>query len=248
MKWKFFRDRVQHTSGGQFLSGRAIVVGAGPPNIGVLALENLGDVVASSGTELVFLVGMVQQMSIAQAANVQRLFEIGSIRQYFITGHTLTTIQLNKVMFHGPNLLRTLYAYYSSSGDGAANFPALMARYANTLPAGVNAHTVINSPGEANLFSNLGSDLFSQPFGLLFMVRDQNEFAYGAMYAENCHVDNHVMATDSTSILMTETVNIQAERIVPIPSGGAKLVQLLDEKLIGSLNASAEDATVLTTR
>lgn len=225
--WDFFNSKVQKgLPHGQFLSGRSTVIGAGPPNIlsfaqGTSALE---------GDELVYLIGLNQNLSIAHTANVQRFFEIGSVRQYFITGHNITTIQMNRILYHGPNLLRAFYAYYSSTSDKFVMGP-LLKRYKN-MPFGVNKHTVEIPAGEQNWFINMASDLFSQPIGLLIMLRDQDELTYGLAYAENCYVDTYGMSTDSTSILMTENTNIQCERILPIGSGVVDLVQTLDESII----------------
>jgi len=236
--WDFFQNRVQKgLPQGQFLSGRSTVIGAGPPNI--LAFAQNKTVLA--GDELVYLIGLNQQMSIAQASNVQRFFEIGSVRQYFITGHNITTMQMNRILYHGPNLLRAFYAYYSSTSDQTTIGP-LLERY-DTFPIGVNQHTVQIPAGEQNWFINMTSDLFSQPLGLLLMLRDQDELVYGLAYAENCYIDNYVMATDSTSILMTENANVQAERILPIGSGVVELIQTLDESII----KPAEDAGDITT-
>lgn len=244
--WDFFRNRVNPgLPHGQFLSGRATVIGAGPPNITAFA----GGQSAGASNDVVHLIGLNQQMSIAQAANVQRFFEIGSVRQYFITGHNITTIQMNRILYHGPNLLRAFYAYYSSGADGdLVQIDAIIDRFKKTnggMPTGVNHHTVAIPPGEQNWFINMTSDLFSQPIGLLMILRDQNELTYGIAYAENCYIDNYVMATDSTSILMTENSNIQCERILPIGSGTLELISTLDESLIRSA-ADAGEITVAT--
>ena len=234
--WDFFKTKVQGAMPhGQYLSGRATVIGAGPPNLAAFA----GGVGGGAGdeNELIFLIGMLQQMSVSQALNVQRLFEIGSVRQYFITGHAITTMQLSRIMYHGPNLLRALYAYYKNTG-GAGEIKALLKRFQSGNTIGVNNHTVKIRPGEQNFFINMTSDLFSQPVGLLLMLRDQDELTYAMCYAENCMVDSYVFATDSNTILMSETTTVQAERIIPIGTGIIQLVQLIDE----TLGRPSEDA------
>jgi hypothetical protein len=231
-KWNFFENHVQKgLPHGQFLSGRATVIGAGPPNL--LAFGGGGNDVQD---DVVYLIGLTQNMSIAQQSQVQRIFEVGSIRQYFITGHNITNMQVNRILYHGPNLLRAFYAYYSSNVSGTADTPfsmdALIAKFKGQMPLGVNNHTVQVAPGEQNFFINMTSDLFSQPIGLLLMLRDQDELTYGLAYAENCYIDNYVMATDANSILLSENANIQCERILPIGSGTVDLITTLDEQLI----------------
>lgn len=240
--WDFFHNKVQKgLPHGQYLSGRSTVIGAGPPNL--LAFSGGG---SDTADDVVFLIGLLQQLSIAQAANVQRFFEIGSVRQYFVTGHNITTIQASRIMYHGPNLLRALYAYYSSNVNGAAGAPfsmdSLLNKYKGAMPVGVNEHIVQIPAGEQNFFINMTSDLFSQPVGLLLIIKDQDELTYGLAYAENCYVDNYNLGTDSTSILMSENVNIQCERIIPIGSGTVDLITTLDENIV----RAAEDGGDIT--
>lgn len=242
-QWNFFQNHVQQgLPHGQFLSGRASVIGAGPPNL--VAFGGGGN---ATQDDVVFLIGLMQNMSIAASANVQRIMEIGSVRQYFITGHAFTSMQLGRVLYHGPNLLRALYAYYSSNVNGAAdtNFSmdALITKFQGALPLGVNNHTVKIAPGEQNFFINMTSDLFSQPVGLLLILRDQDELTYGLAYAENCYVDNYALGTDANSILLSENVNIQCERIIPIGSGTVDLITTLDENLLRQAEA-AGDVTI----
>lgn len=243
IEWNFFRNKVQ--SGmphGQFLSGRSTIIAAGPPNIVALGNESAAD---ATGSQAVFPIGLTQSMSINQSLAVQRFFEIGSVRQYFITGHNITNFGLNRTLYHGPNLLRALYAYYSSNTAGTlVTYPsinALLKKYA-AMPLGVNQHSVSISPGEQNFFINMTSDLFSQPVGLLLLLRDQDELTYGMAYAENCYVDNYALSTDASSIIMTEGVNIQCERIVPIGSGVVSLITTLDDDVI----REAEDGGDIT--
>jgi hypothetical protein len=229
IEWDFFRKKVQGgLPHGQFLSGRATIIGAGPPNYFAFSSSQA---ISGDAGELVYLIGLNQSLTMAQGLQVQRFFEIGSDRHYFISGRAAPTINMSRILYHGPNLLRALYAYYSSDYKGV-KIDSLLKRYKNAMPPGVNAHSVATSPGDQNFFINLVSDLFSQPVGLLLILRDQNELTYGIAYAENCYVDQYSLGTDASSIIMSENVNIQCERIVPLPSKTISLVQVIDEELV----------------
>lgn len=251
INWDFFHNRVQKgMTHGLFLSGRSTIIGAGPPNILGFSGASLGTPGsnAAASDDVVFLIGLVQSLSMSQGAQVQRFHEIGSVRHYFITGHAAPALQLGRVMYYGPNLLRSLYAYYSSptSTPGNVTINSLMNRY-NSMPsnAGINKHSVQITPGEQNFFANLGSDLFSQPVGLLIMLRDQNEQTYGLVYAENCYVDSHTMGTDAQGIILSENVTIQAERLMPLGSGAVSLTQTITETIATSLEGEpSQVATV----
>tara|TARA_Y100000034_G_C6656183_1_gene287454 strand:- start:195 stop:581 length:387 start_codon:yes stop_codon:yes gene_type:complete len=116
-------------------------------------------------------------------------------------------------MYHGPSLLRVLYAYYQDIIPPTFVDPV----FSNLGPSLVqNPHDVIIPPGYENIFLNLASDLFTQPIGILLMMKDSNEDTMGAGYFESCYVPNHTMATDAMGTLIQESAAIQFERLVPI--------------------------------
>jgi hypothetical protein len=138
-----------------------------------------------------------------------------------------------------------LYAYYRSESANA-KIPALLKRYDNDkLKLGVNKHVVEVNPGDRNFFISLASDLFSQPIGLLLIIRDQNELNYAMAYAEHCYIENWSIAWDSHAVLVMESCSISPERIVPISTALTEMVQLVDETVArsvedsGSITASA---------
>lgn len=228
--WDFFNLNVQGgLIEGRFLNAAYTLIAAGPPRLATTSLP------ATSGelTELpniAFPVGVVQSLNIGQSAQIMRIWEIGSERSYFIRGRTMGNLGLGRIMFHGPNLLRVLYAYLGGQFSGAGTFEALYENTAkahlNTNEAGEEAKTEFAlPPGYENLWLDLASDVFSQPIGLLVMLKDSNKATVGAFYLEYCHITNHGMATDAGGTILTENCSILYERMIPINVQAVQLVK-----------------------
>lgn len=209
---------------GQYLSGAFVGLFAGPPR-----LATIGGAVAagiavnkpSTASQLVYPIGITQNLSVSQNANIARIFELGSDRSYFITGRTMGQLGLGRVLYHGPSLLRVLYAYYQdliAPTVVEAMFPNIGA---STMP---NPHDVVVPPGYENFYINLASDLFSQPFGLLAIMRDSNQDTYGSMFFEACYIPSHNFSVDSQGVVIQENVSVQFELIVPVASRQLKLI------------------------
>jgi hypothetical protein len=161
-----------------------------------------------------------------------RLFEIGSDRSYFIRGRTMGQIGIGRVMYHGPSLLRVLYAYLKSE-NGNVTFDQL---YENRAQAVLNTSGAGDStgqgkseyqvtPGYDNFWIDMASDVFSQPVGLLVMMRDSNEDTYGAFYVEYVSVTNHGLQTDAGGTMLSENVSLMYERLVPVDVKGVALIK-----------------------
>jgi hypothetical protein len=152
----------------QFLNASFTLLAAGPPrlaNIGSLTFAS--DALASgAGDDIVFPIGIVQNFNLSHNRQFNRIWEVGSERSFFIAGRTVGQVGLSRIMYHGPSLLRVLYAYYQDlqpptlvpSVIGAFNVGALTV---------ANPHDVKIAPGYENLYLNLASDLFNQPIGLM---------------------------------------------------------------------------------
>jgi hypothetical protein len=66
------------------------------------------------------------------------------------------------------------------------------------------------------MFINLMSELFSHPFGLGVVIRDNRNTNYSGLYIEDCMVNSHSLAISSSSTLITEAVSFTADAIVPM--------------------------------
>lgn len=209
---------------GKFLSGAAVGLFAGPPRLASLggnlafgaALQN-----PATANQLVYPIGITQNFSLSQNMQVQKIFELGSERAYQIPGRTMQQIGLGRVMYHGPNILRVLYAYYQDLLPPTV-VPSVFPNIgASAMP---NPHDVILPPGYENFYINLTSDLFKQPIGILVIIKDSNSDTYGSIYAEACYVPSHSIAVDSQGIVLQEQCALQPEWIVPVATKSIELI------------------------
>lgn len=201
---------------GEFVSGAFTGLFAGPPRLASLGgAVSIGAAIASpeQGAQLVYPVGIVQNLSVSHNRQISRIFELGTERSYFISGRTIGQLGLSRVMYHGPSILRVLYAYYEDLVPTTV-VPAVFPNIGASVMA--NPHDVIVPPGYENFYLNLASDLFSQPFGMLMIVKDSNVNTYGSFYFESCYVPSHGWAVDSQGVIAQENVGIQFETCVPV--------------------------------
>lgn len=221
-EWRPYERYVQGgLVDGQFLSAAFTLIAAGPPR-----LANVGGSAAAaaqgSGKNWALPIGVVQNVSLAHNKGFARFWELGSERSYFIAGRTQGQLQISRVMYHGPSLLRMLYAYYQDL------IPPTIVPFVfeNVGPSTVaNPHDVKIPPGYENIYLNLASDLFSQPIGLLMYFRDSNEDTVGATYLEACYIPSHQIAMDAGSVVIQESVAVQFERAVPVAVKGLALIK-----------------------
>lgn len=218
---------------GRFMSAAFTLIAAGPPR-----LSNLGGASAAAGAlaagssasdGIAYPIGVVQTFNLSHNRQFNRFWEIGSERSFFISARTMGQVGLSRVLYHGPSLLRVLYAYYQDL------FPPTLVESVFASPAVAtvaNPHDVIIPPGYANIFLNLASDLFSQPVGLLLYLRDCDETTMGAMYLESCYIPNHTISTDANGTVLQENVAVQFERGVPVAVNALSLVSGLTSELL----------------
>lgn len=224
-EWQPYQRYVQGGMvDGQFLSAAFTLLAAGPPR-----LANVGGaagVAASLGSgqganNFAMPIGVVQNMSLGHNRNFNRFWELGSERSYFISGRTVGQLGLSRIMYHGPSLLRMLYAYYQDLLPPTV-VPFVFNNIGPTTVA--NPHNVKIPPGYENIFLNLASDLFSQPVGLLAYFRDSNEDTVGAIYLESAYVPSHQIATDAGGTVIQEQASMQFERAVPVAVASLALI------------------------
>ena len=222
------RNVQQGMVDGQYASGAFTMIAAGPPRLANIA--NLNADIATAA--IAQPIGLVQQLSLSHQRQFNRIFELGSERSYFVSGRTQGQISLGRVYYHGPSLLRMLYAAKTDSATPVV-VPPFTALSAVAQAMEPNPHNVKIRPGYNNLYLNLASDLFAQPIGLLIKTVDSNEQTIGAVYAEACYVPSHTFQTDSNSLLVQEQASIQFERIVPVRVNAVSLIESATEGLLG---------------
>ena len=199
--WEFYNYHVQsELQGGQFVSAESTLVGAGPPS-----LANAG-----GGTATVYPIGLLETVGLQQNRQLQRIFEIGSARSYFIPGRTVGSLSVGRTFYFGPSLLRAMYAYYPS---------AKLSQASSTLLTGIaeaDVHNVKRIAGYGDFLIDLSSDLFAQPTGMAVYFKDANSDSVGAFYLEQVYVQGHQMTVSSGSVLIMEGATMQYDIITPI--------------------------------
>lgn len=236
-QWSPYQRYVQ--SGmvdGQFMNAAFTMLAAGPPRLAALGSSVFAGNALSGGAadELVFPIGITQNFNLSHNRSFNRIFEIGSERSFHISGRTIGQAGLSRVLYHGPSLLRVMYAYYQdifpptivSSVIGAGNLGAILV---------ANPHNVKIPAGFENMFLNLASDMFNQPIGMMVYFKDSNEDTYGAAYLEAAFIPNHTIATDAQGTIVQENVALQFERLVPVAVDALELVGLdaSDNEILG---------------
>lgn len=214
--WDFFNANVQ--SGlleGRFMNAAFTLIAAGPPR---LATVSGGTPSGDLRANIAYPIGVLQSVNLGISSQIMRVWEIGSERSYFIRGRTQGQLGLGSIMYHGPSLLRRLWAYLDVS-----EFQGGEQLYANTSNAMLNTSRKAFGkknyklpPGFNNIWLDLASDVFSQPVGLMLYMKDSNEDVVGAFYFEYCQVANYGWNTDAGGTIMTENAAVMYERIVPI--------------------------------
>jgi hypothetical protein len=202
---------------------------------------------ASGAADAFYPLGMVEAFSVQQMQNVQKMYEIGSRQSYQAAGRVLVAGSIGRVVFNGPSLMRALYAYYP--GDIAlANGKTLNGGFEDSVShAKTNDGfdkssfpTIFNEPGAAGgtkgsggtrdtFFINLMSELFSHPFGIGVMLRDNANRNVVAWYCEDSMITSQSINISASSTLITEGANFQCNQLVPMEfsTEAAQLFQIL---------------------
>ena len=239
--WQWYdRHVTSELKSGEFISAATVLVAAGPPMLqdaGVAAqtTENGPQALA----EIAYPLGLIENFGVSQNRQLQRMFEIGSKRSYFIPGRTIGSLSLGRVLFYGPSIMRVLYSYYPTNKkyygprggkQGVANQlgTGQMEGVGENLAKKNFITTVNDLPGygrqnsanigseNADFWINLASDLFDKPFGLLCLLRDHRDTPYGAFYLEDCNLQAHQFNINASSVMVAEGVSAQYDKMVPL--------------------------------
>ena len=222
-----FENRVQEgVTDGLFTSAAYTIVCAGPPrltNVGGAKLAGLA-LAKGVGNFIAHPIGMVQNFNLGHNMNLARFFEVGSHRSHFVPGRVIGQFSMSRVYIYAGSLLRMMYSYYLDA-QGDVKIPAVAANIAQlSKDPTLIRHDVKLPPGFENLWFNLASDVFTQPIGLLLLVKDSNNRTLGAFYLEGCYIPTHNIGTDAMGTVFQEQISVQFERMIPIRTNVVKLV------------------------
>lgn len=228
--WNFNNYHVQRElGGGEFVSSESTLLCAGPPTLSQLSAFTDPGGVETGDSGFVFPVGVLEQLSVNQAQQVQPVYEIGSSRKYSIPGKVIGNIAIGRVLYSQGSLMKVLYAYYKQSNPAAPfrfNHEA-----AQTLPNGqVNPNRIMldlpnvqnelpmikQNQGYGDLWINLNSDLFKQPTGLLLYFRNNLDQDVGAVYVEQAKISSHQFTLSAGANILLESVSMEFDRLRPV--------------------------------
>ena len=242
--WDFNNFHVQAgLTGGKFIGAHSTLIAAAPPKLSMSGIvgtgavarnDLLGDLSATAGhgetkrastSVFAWPIGVCENVGIGQNKQLTRLFEIGSRRSYFIVGRNIVNLSLARTMYDGPNLLRALYAYWTTSLLPTGAEKQNVAQLLSTQGLDSRFKQVQRTAGYADFFINLDSDLFDNPFGLFMMFFDSLKDPYGALFVEDCHIQNHQFGVSSQANLVGEGVTVQGDQLLPVNIGALNFEQ-----------------------
>ena len=186
--WDFFNKNVQ--SGlleGRYLNAAFTMIAAGPPRLAAIGEPSTVD---PTSANIAFPIGVIQNFNVGQSSQVLRLFENAYLSGDIADGSPFEAL------------------YTGAEGQQAK---------LNSNQAGkAKGNRYARNPGNENIWLDLASDVFSQPIGLMLLMRDSNNDTVGAFYFEYCMITNHGFAADSGGTILSENASIMFERVVPI--------------------------------
>lgn len=235
--WDSFKKHVQ---GGlrefNYLSGQNTLLCAGPPYLAsIIKAIQSGD-----SKTVLFPIGLAQNFVLSQNTATQQLPEIGSVKTYAFRGRTVRQMSLGRVVYHGPSLLKVMYAWYNSGSSNIQSIlptwnggvPPYLMPFADSGPTKTDNNVELTGalpsvripPGYDNLWLNLASDLFRVPTGMLVLFRDSEDNNVGALYLEQLQVPTHTLAVDSQGLIVQENAPFIVGDVIPIKLNAVKLV------------------------
>ena len=200
--------------------------GMGIPGIGSIFRGHRTEVSADRMSPAFAIpLGVVADVNVQQQRQVNKIYEIGSKLSYTVSARTHIGLSLNRILYHGPNLLRMLYAYYpetliGGSGNSLRDTPSdpdsaigqigLDGGFQRKLP------NIKELPGHDNIFINAASDLFAQPLGIVMYIKDNIERDVAAIFLEDCNVSIYSFNVTQGAVVIAENVQMSADKIRPI--------------------------------
>lgn len=215
--WSFRQFHLAADRGGknqgQFMTPEATLIAAGPARLEDFATGGSID-------QAVVPIAITDNLSVNQNKMLQQIFEVGSRRSYFVSGHTTGNVAISRPMFNGPSLMRVLTAK-TQDHEGLDNAAGLNAIGNKGDPALANDGGY-SETDEASLYVNLQAEIFDRPLGLMVYMIDQRNVPYGAFYVEDCNVQAHGMGIASQAMTIVENISMMFDRVCPVAvtSGG----------------------------
>lgn len=205
--WRFRSWHMALDEGGtntNAITSENVLIAAGPARLSQVG----GDFVAKC-----FPIGMMENVQVSQQKMIQQIREIGSRRSYTIGSYSSGNVSMSRVMYSHASLLRVL-TLANDDWQDIDNPPG-----ANFNEAEYEGNAA-DMTAKRTWFSNLQSELFDRPIGLLFYMLDQRNQPYGAGYAEDVMVQNHSFSFQARGVAVSERTSMMFDRINPVAVRG----------------------------
>lgn len=194
--WRPLTNHVQQDipDSGKFIDAKTVLLAAGPARFSDARPGGSGNL------DFAYPIGAMENFSLSQSRTVQRIFEIGSLKSYFVPGRSIGQVSFGRSLYNGDSLLKVL------------NKEKVIQNGA-TVDKGFR-----RPPGspESLLYIDLASDFFNVPFGLLAIFIDNNGAPYGAFYLQECHLQGHQISVNSQSTVIVEGASAQFDSVEPV--------------------------------
>ena len=206
-EWNFRKWHVAMDRGGQntgtFITSESVLIAAGPSRLADMGVDD-----AEAIGDSVIPIGLTDNISVAQNKMLEQIFEIGARRAYTVSGRVTGNVTISRVMFNGPSILRVLTGA-NADQDAIDN------------QAGIeNATVAPPEPDKNSFFSNLQSEIFDRPLGIMMYMIDQRNQPFGALYAEDCHIQTHAFNIAAQGMTIREQVSMTYTLLLPVSVAG----------------------------
>ena len=218
--WSFQDKNVQPAIDKEkFISFESSLVAFGPSTLAALAASSTGTIPETdSRTIAVYPTGLVENMTYGGAQSVQKIFEIGSVRSYLVAGRPDGQVSLSRVLFHGPSLMRSVYASFKDKNGLYQSLTGNTAPGVKTISGGNTGPGTVNAGGEpdTDFFFNIQHPIFRTPFGMMVVFKDVQNNPYSSIYFETCLANTHGFGVTAGTVMVMESTSFTFERALPV--------------------------------
>jgi len=213
--WDFQSKHVQELGvfkGNNFISSESIVLCAVPYNTS----GGPDDSVASW-----IPIGLLENITIQQNKQLQSMFEIGSKKMFNIPGRTYRKVNLSRIMFNGPSIMKAVsqhnleYGTKPGTENVLDNQQTAQSQLDDAPGNGVNSDYVADYDAAPNLYIDLASGFFNHPVHLGMVFKDSDNDNYGAFAMADCYVQSHQMSITGQQTVVMENISMVCTDIIP---------------------------------
>lgn len=168
-------------------------------------------------------IGLLENITIQQNKQLQQMYEIGSKKMFNIPGRTYKRVNLSRIMFNGPSLLKAMTQFNLKYTGQTGTIDALeghdstgnLAGLDEPAPGIKNGWDPVTYEEDPNLFIDIASSYFNVPTNLGMVFRDSEDDSYGAFILADAFVQSHQMTITGQQTVVMENVSVVVGDIIP---------------------------------